>query len=74
MFIHYTSYYAYILDIRDGSIYKMIPLIIPTNVFPLVCTTKKVLRYDKPAMSKLGATHIGIRIQWVQAMYAHQIH
>ena len=27
--------HAYILDIRDGSINKMIPLIIPTNVFPL---------------------------------------
>ena len=40
----------------------------------IVCTPKKVVRYDKPTMSKLGATHIGVRIQWVQAMYAQRIH
>ena len=36
MIIHYVFLiHAYILDIRDGSINKMIPQLIPTNVFPL---------------------------------------
>ena len=36
MFIHYVFLiHAYILDIRDGSINKMIPQLIPTNVSPL---------------------------------------
>ena len=53
-----------VLDIRDGSIYKMIPLLIPTNVFPLSVHHQEGYPYEAGRDNRVLDIS-GVRIQWV---------